>query len=304
MHLPWVPRPPPRRRTAGPRAARPVRDAGLPGAIGRPTPRVSLADWDFTIVGEVDELVRWSWDELQALPSEMVTVDIHCVTKWSKLDTAWEGVSVDTLLEGVETSAEYALAFCDGGYTTNVPLEDLTGGKAWVAYEYDGEPLDPEHGGPARLLVPHRTSGRARRGPRPAADVERRARLLGVERLPPVRRPVAGAAVLGRLTWQVATVAEVRPETPRTKTLARSARVGRAPRGSARGHPAHGRGRLPGTAELLDRVRVGARIARADGRADRRRRGLAVPDGRSTARRRARSARPDRSYLSGTRSRR
>jgi DMSO/TMAO reductase YedYZ molybdopterin-dependent catalytic subunit len=120
-----------------------------------PTPRVSLADWDFTIVGEVDELVRWNWDEFRALPSETVTVDIHCVTKWSKLDTTWEGVSVDTLLDGVETSAEYALAFCDGGYTTNVPLEDLTGGKAWVAYEYDGEPLDPEHGGPARLVVPH-----------------------------------------------------------------------------------------------------------------------------------------------------
>jgi DMSO/TMAO reductase YedYZ molybdopterin-dependent catalytic subunit len=120
-----------------------------------PTPRVSLDDWDFTIVGEVDKLVRWSWDELRALPSETVTVDIHCVTKWSKLDTTWEGVSVDTLLENVETAAEYALAFCDGGYTTNVPLEDLTGGKAWVAYLYDGEPLDPEHGGPARLLVPH-----------------------------------------------------------------------------------------------------------------------------------------------------
>jgi DMSO/TMAO reductase YedYZ molybdopterin-dependent catalytic subunit len=120
-----------------------------------PTPRVSLDNWDFTIVGEVDKLVRWSWDEFRALPSETVTVDIHCVTKWSKLDTTWEGVSVDTLLENVETAAEYALAFCDGGYTTNVPLEDLTGGKAWVAYVYDGEPLDPEHGGPARLLVPH-----------------------------------------------------------------------------------------------------------------------------------------------------
>jgi DMSO/TMAO reductase YedYZ molybdopterin-dependent catalytic subunit len=120
-----------------------------------PTPRVSLDDWDFTIVGEVDKLVRWSWEEFRALPSETVTVDIHCVTKWSKLDTTWEGVSVDTLLESVDTAAEYALAFCDGGYTTNVPLEDLTGGKAWVAYVYDGEPLDPEHGGPARLLVPH-----------------------------------------------------------------------------------------------------------------------------------------------------
>jgi DMSO/TMAO reductase YedYZ molybdopterin-dependent catalytic subunit len=120
-----------------------------------PTPHTRLEEWDFTIAGEVDELQRWSWEDFRALPSESFTVDIHCVTKWSKLDTVWEGVSIDTLLDGVETAAEYAVAFCDGGYTTNVPLADLTGGKAWVAFDYDGEPLDPEHGGPARLLVPH-----------------------------------------------------------------------------------------------------------------------------------------------------
>jgi DMSO/TMAO reductase YedYZ molybdopterin-dependent catalytic subunit len=120
-----------------------------------PTPHTPLDQWDFTINGEVDGLQRWTWDEFQALPTETPTVDIHCVTKWSKLDTNWEGVSVDKLLEGVDTSAEYVTAFCDGGYTTNLPLEDLTGGKAWVAYQYDGEPLEPEHGGPARLLVPH-----------------------------------------------------------------------------------------------------------------------------------------------------
>ena len=82
-------------------------------------------------------------------------VDIHCVTKWSKLDTNWRGVSIDTLLASIETEAKYVTAWSDGGYTTNLALEDLTGGRAWVAYEYDGEPLDPEHGGPARLLVPH-----------------------------------------------------------------------------------------------------------------------------------------------------
>jgi DMSO/TMAO reductase YedYZ molybdopterin-dependent catalytic subunit len=120
-----------------------------------PTPHRSLEEWDFTIVGEVDELHRWTWDEFQALPRETVTVDIHCVTRWSKLDTTWEGVSVDTLLDGVETEAEYVTAFCDGGYTTNLPLEDVTGGQAWVANTYEGAPLDPEHGGPARLLVPH-----------------------------------------------------------------------------------------------------------------------------------------------------
>jgi DMSO/TMAO reductase YedYZ molybdopterin-dependent catalytic subunit len=120
-----------------------------------PTPHTPLEEWDFRIVGEVDEPVRWSWDEFRALPSETVTKDIHCVTKWSKLDSVWDGVSLDTLLEGVETAAEYTTAFCDGGYTTNVPLADLTGGKAWVAYAFGGEPLAPEHGGPARLLVPH-----------------------------------------------------------------------------------------------------------------------------------------------------
>jgi DMSO/TMAO reductase YedYZ molybdopterin-dependent catalytic subunit len=120
-----------------------------------PTPHTPLDQWTFSIVGEIDEPREWTWEEFRALPSETPTVDIHCVTKWSKLDTSWEGVSVDTLLEGVETNAEYATAFCDGGYTTNLPLEDLTGGKAWVAFGYGGEPLAPEHGGPARLLVPH-----------------------------------------------------------------------------------------------------------------------------------------------------
>ena len=120
-----------------------------------PTPRTPLDEWTLTVVGEVDEPRKWTWDEFTALPSEDVTVDIHCVTRWSKLDTSWRGVSVDTLLDGIDTTAEYMVAFCDGGYTTNVPLEDVTGGRAWVAYEYDGEPLDPEHGGPARMLVPH-----------------------------------------------------------------------------------------------------------------------------------------------------
>ena len=120
-----------------------------------PTPHPALDDWSFTISGEVDSDKRWSWEEFRALPSETVTVDIHCVTKWSKLDTTWEGVSVDTLLKGIETSADYVMAFCDGGYTTNLPLEDLTGGKAWIAYAFDGQPLESQHGGPARLLVPH-----------------------------------------------------------------------------------------------------------------------------------------------------
>ena len=120
-----------------------------------PTPRVELGAWRFEITGQVDEQRTWTWEELQALPAEDVTVDIHCVTKWSKLDTAWKGVSVDTLLKDVPTTAGFVMARSYGGYTTNLPLKDLTGGKAWVAYAFGGEPLAPEHGGPARLLVPH-----------------------------------------------------------------------------------------------------------------------------------------------------
>ena len=119
-----------------------------------PTPHTPLEEWTFTIEGGAQP-VSWTWEEFRALPSETLTKDIHCVTKWSKFETDWEGVSVDTLLEEVEHDRPYSVAFCDGGYTTNVPVEDLTGGKAWVAFAYDGEPLDPEHGGPARLLVPH-----------------------------------------------------------------------------------------------------------------------------------------------------
>ena len=94
-------------------------------------------------------------EQFIALPSETITVDIHCVTKWSKLDTHWTGVSIDTLLEHAETEGDYLTAFSDGGYTTNLALEDVSDGRGWVAYEFDGRPLGPEHGGPARLLVPH-----------------------------------------------------------------------------------------------------------------------------------------------------
>ena len=120
-----------------------------------PTPKTNLEKWDLEVFGDVDAPRRWSWQEFQALPKETFTVDIHCVTKWSKLDTEWEGVSIDTLLEGIDHSASYLIAYCDGGYTTNLPLEDVTDGKAWIAFGYDGNSLEPEHGGPARLLVPH-----------------------------------------------------------------------------------------------------------------------------------------------------
>jgi DMSO/TMAO reductase YedYZ molybdopterin-dependent catalytic subunit len=120
-----------------------------------PTPRIGLDEWRFEVAGAVDAPRGWTWAEMTALPADDVTIDIHCVTKWTKLDTKWKGVSIDTLLEGVQTSAPHAMVHSYGGYTTNLPLADLRDHKAWVAYEYDGEPLDPEHGGPARLLVPH-----------------------------------------------------------------------------------------------------------------------------------------------------
>ena len=120
-----------------------------------PTPHIAPEEWSFTIQGAVGEPVSWSWDAFVALPSQTFTVDIHCVTKWSKLGTTWTGVSVDTLLEHVDTEADYVTAWSDGDYTTNLALEDLAGGQAWVVHTFEGEPLEPEHGGPARLLVPH-----------------------------------------------------------------------------------------------------------------------------------------------------
>jgi DMSO/TMAO reductase YedYZ molybdopterin-dependent catalytic subunit len=120
-----------------------------------PTPRIPLDKWEFTITTETGGRHSWSWSDLLALPAEDVTVDIHCVTKWSKFGTAWHGVPVETFFADVETAADYTMVHSYGGYTTNLPLEDLFDGKAWVAYRYGGEDLTPEHGGPARLLVPH-----------------------------------------------------------------------------------------------------------------------------------------------------
>jgi DMSO/TMAO reductase YedYZ molybdopterin-dependent catalytic subunit len=119
-----------------------------------PTPQIPLDTWRLTLSGAGVER-SWNWDELMDLPSEEPTVDIHCVTKWSKLATRWQGISVDTLLEGVETPTQYAMVHAYGGYSTNVPLEDLRNNRAWIVHIYEGKPLAPEHGGPARLLVPH-----------------------------------------------------------------------------------------------------------------------------------------------------
>lgn len=120
-----------------------------------PTPRVDVDDWQLSITTETGEVLRWDWAAMQALAQAEPTIDLHCVTRWSKLATTWRGVSLDTLFADVETAADYVLIDSYGGYTTNVPLEDLLDGKAWIVHEYDGAPLAAEHGGPARLLVPH-----------------------------------------------------------------------------------------------------------------------------------------------------
>ena len=124
-----------------------------------PTPDSPLDTWTFDLEAEDGtKMVSWSWEEFRALGPTEVTVDIHCVTRWSKFDTEWRGISVDRIFAAAgldEPPSPFVMAFCDGGYTTNLPVEDLLEGKALVVWEYDGEPLAAEHGGPARLLVPH-----------------------------------------------------------------------------------------------------------------------------------------------------
>lgn len=120
-----------------------------------PTPRISPDQWEFTIDDGDNVLQRWNWEAFRALPTEKITVDLHCVTRWSKLGTAWEGVSLDTLLTSVKTDSPFAMFHSYGDYTTNLPMKDLLNKQAWIVFKYDGADLAPEHGGPARLLVPH-----------------------------------------------------------------------------------------------------------------------------------------------------
>jgi DMSO/TMAO reductase YedYZ molybdopterin-dependent catalytic subunit len=134
-------------------------DAGTdwPVLTAEVTPKLATASWTFKVEGLVEAPTTWSWDQLQALPGSSYAGDIHCVTTWSKLGITFAGVSVDTLLAAARPTpaATHVLATCHTGYTTNLPLADVTGGRAWVVWEVDGQPLPVEHGGPARLLVPH-----------------------------------------------------------------------------------------------------------------------------------------------------
>lgn len=132
--------------------------ADFPILSAGPTPQIKVADWKLALQLGGRLLGTWSWNEFEGLPQTTVKVDIHCVTTWSKLDTTWQGVTFDDLLKAVgllEPPQPYVMAHCDGGYTTNVPVADLIGGKGMIATRFDGLPIAPAHGGPARLLVPH-----------------------------------------------------------------------------------------------------------------------------------------------------
>jgi DMSO/TMAO reductase YedYZ molybdopterin-dependent catalytic subunit len=120
-----------------------------------PTPRVEWDTWSFEIDGLVNQSRQWDSKAVGELPFEQIPCDIHCVTKWSKLGTAFGGVSMDVFVEAVQPQGAFAMVHCHGGYTTNLALDDLTGGKAWIVTEHEGAPLPAVHGGPARLLVPH-----------------------------------------------------------------------------------------------------------------------------------------------------
>jgi DMSO/TMAO reductase YedYZ molybdopterin-dependent catalytic subunit len=133
------------------------RTSDFPILSAGPTPETQVAQWKLALQLGGSLLGVWTWDEFEALPQTTIKTDIHCVTKWTKLDTIWQGVSLDDLLKsvGLHEPPAYVMAHCDGGYTTNVPLADLIAGKGMIATRYDGLPIAPAHGGPARLLVPH-----------------------------------------------------------------------------------------------------------------------------------------------------
>jgi DMSO/TMAO reductase YedYZ molybdopterin-dependent catalytic subunit len=150
-----------RRRPEGPAGRLPPGqyDVGgnWPVLTAEATPRIPRESWTLGVDGLVDRPTTWTWDAVQQLPRSTYHGDIHCVTTWSKFDVVFAGVSVDSLLETArpDSEAEFMIAHSSTGYTTNLPLADVTGGKAWVVWEYDGRPLTAEHGGPVRLLVPH-----------------------------------------------------------------------------------------------------------------------------------------------------
>ncbi len=246
-----------------------------------PTPHTPLDRWDFTHRRRDRRAAPLDLGgDARACPARRSRVDIHCVTKWSKLDTVWRGVSVDTLLDGVETAAEYVVQFADGGYTTNLPLEDLTGGKAWIVFEYDGEPLAAaarRSGADARaapLLLEEREVG-AGAAPRGGSTSPASGRPTGTT----TTEIHGGSSGTGATDLAGSrTSSSVIAETPHVKTIAFD----------VPGWPGHRAGQhvdvrltaddgYQARAQLLDRIGAGRRARRAHGRAHRRRRGLPVP---------------------------
>jgi DMSO/TMAO reductase YedYZ molybdopterin-dependent catalytic subunit len=131
--------------------------SGFPVLTAEVTPRLDTDKWTMTVDGLVGNVMTWSWAQMHQLPQSDFHGDIHCVTTWSKFDTSFGGVSVDTLLDAAQParSATHVLATSTTGYTTNLPLEHIRDGKAWIVWTHEGKPLPREHGGPVRLLVPH-----------------------------------------------------------------------------------------------------------------------------------------------------
>jgi len=148
-----------RRHTRDPRLPPGQYDTGnrWPVLSAEVTPKPDLSTWTFSVEGQVEQPTTWTWDEIHMLPASTFAGDIHCVTTWSKLGVTFAGVSVDSLFDvaRVLPTATHVVAFSHTGYTTNLPLADVTNGRAWVVWDYDAQPLPVEHGGPARLLVPH-----------------------------------------------------------------------------------------------------------------------------------------------------
>ena len=126
-----------------------------------PVPRFDAATWDLRVFGEVEEEKRWSWDEFNKLPRSKVTMDIHCVTRWSKFDTTWEGVALKTLVDQgllkLKPSAHYLLQHCEYGFTVNIPLDVALSPNFLLATHFNGEPLEADHGYPLRGVVGHIT---------------------------------------------------------------------------------------------------------------------------------------------------